>query len=161
MCYNSYEILLKNFSKEDLGMWSYIWPILLVIASNTFYHISAKSTPSNAQPFLSLVVTYLTGAIISTVMYFATRENTNIINDLKSLNWTSLILGLTVVGLEYGYIQVYRAGWDVSVGSLVANIGLAMVLFVVGVVFFKEPLNLNRVIGLVICIIGIIIINKN
>ena len=38
-------------------MWNYIWPVLLVVGANTFYHICSKSTPDNVQPFATLVVT--------------------------------------------------------------------------------------------------------
>ena len=31
-------------------MWNYIWPVLLVVGANTFYHICSKSTPDNVQP---------------------------------------------------------------------------------------------------------------
>ena len=36
-------------------MWNYIWPVLLVVGANTFYHICSKSTPDNVQPFATLV----------------------------------------------------------------------------------------------------------
>ena len=40
-------------------MLSYLWPLFLVIISNTVYNICAKSTPQNIQPFASLTLTYL------------------------------------------------------------------------------------------------------
>jgi uncharacterized membrane protein len=140
-------------------MWGYIWPLLLVIAANTFYHICSKSLPQNANPFISLFVTYTVGAILSLLIYFF-GENPAIINDMKKLNWTSILLGLSIIGLEFGYIKVYRAGWNVSTGSLVANIGLAVVLVFVGVLLYKENITLNRLIGIVLCCVGIFFLNK-
>ena len=46
-------------------MWSMIWPILIVVGANTFYHICAKSTPENANAFASLAITYGVGAAFS------------------------------------------------------------------------------------------------
>ena len=46
------------------------WPILLAVFSDIFYQICAKSTPSNLNPFASLTMTYLVGAVISTVIFF-------------------------------------------------------------------------------------------
>lgn len=140
-------------------MWGYIWPLLLVIAANTFYHICSKSLPQNANPFISLFVTYTVGAILSLLIYFF-GENPAIINDMKKLNWTSILLGLSIIGLEFGYIKVYRAGWNVITGSLVANIGLAVVLVFVGVLLYKETITLNRLIGIVLCCVGIFFLNK-
>ena len=51
--------------KEKKLMWSMIWPILIVVGANTFYHICAKSTPENANAFASLAITYGVGAVLS------------------------------------------------------------------------------------------------
>lgn len=79
---------------------------------------------------------------------------------MHRINWTSFVLGISVVALEFGYIQVYRAGWNVSIGSLVSNIGLAIVLIFVGLLLYKETISLNQVIGIFLCIAGIVFINK-
>ena len=79
---------------------------------------------------------------------------------LKDLNWTSLVLGLAILGLEFGYLMAYRAGWNISVGTLVANIILALMLIPVGIFFFKEGFELQKVLGAGFCIIGLVLINK-
>ena len=40
-------------------MFSYIWPIALVVLSNTLYQITAKSVPEGMTPLASLTVPYL------------------------------------------------------------------------------------------------------
>lgn len=40
-------------------------PVLIVVLSNTFYNICTKSTPEDLNPFASLSITYLVGAVIS------------------------------------------------------------------------------------------------
>ncbi|MEA4986710.1 MAG: EamA family transporter [Anaerovorax sp.] len=141
-------------------MWNYTWPILIVIFANTFYNICAKSTPEGVQPFAAITVTYITAAVLSVILFFITSENKNLFSEMHNINWTSFGLGLAIVGLEFGYIQVYRAGWNVSIGSLVTNIGLAIVLIFVGLLLYKETISLNQIIGIVLCIAGIIFINK-
>ena len=139
-------------------MWSYIWPILLVVLSNTVYHISSKGTPATANPFMSLVVTYLVGAAIAFILYLALGNRTPV-HDFKSLNWTSFVLGVVIVGLEAGWIYTYRAGWKVSMGSLTANISLAVILLFLGVLFYKEHVTLKQVVGTIVCAAGLIIMN--
>ena len=39
-------------------MLKMIFPIVLLVLSNTFYNITQKKTPANANAFLSLAVTY-------------------------------------------------------------------------------------------------------
>ena len=54
---------------------AYFWPLILVVASNTVYHICAKSLPESVDPLASLTVTYLIGSIFSGILYFVTMQN--------------------------------------------------------------------------------------
>jgi hypothetical protein len=40
-------------------MINLFWPIIIVVAANTLYNISAKLTPSGVHPLASLSITYL------------------------------------------------------------------------------------------------------
>lgn len=137
-----------------------VWPVLLVIAANTVYHICSKSTPSNVTPLVSLLVTYLTAAAGSLILFFVMGENKNLLQELHKVNWSGFVLGLAIVALELGYIYTYRAGWKVSMGSLVANVGLACVLLVVGVMFYKESVTLRQLAGMGVCVLGIFLMTK-
>ena len=52
-------------------MWTMLWPLLLIIISNCFYNICAKSIPEDSDAFGALVVTYIAGAVIASVLFFA------------------------------------------------------------------------------------------
>lgn len=137
-----------------------IWPILVVVAANTFYNICAKSTPAGVQPFASLTITYLVAAALSLVMFFAASENKNFVAEVQKTNWTALAFGCAIVALEFGNIYMYRVGWKISVGSLVANIGLACALLIVGIILYKESLSVKQIVGMILCISGIVLISK-
>jgi len=141
-------------------MFLYVFSIVLIVTSNVLYHIAQKSTPSRANPFLALLVTYLTAALLTFVAYLVSNGGKGLAYSLKELNWTSLALGFSVVGLELGYILAYRAGWKISVGSLVANISLALILIPVGILLFNEEFGVNKLFGAFLCILGLILINK-
>ena len=100
-------------------MFSYVWPIALVVLSNTVYQICSKNIPGNVSPFASLTITYLVGALFSMIMYLFTEKNHNIMNELGQMNWAPYALGLVIVGLEVGFIYAYKAGWQVSMASVV------------------------------------------
>ena len=141
-------------------MWNYIWPLLVVVGANTIYNISAKSTPNNVNSFASLAISYAIGMALSLVMFFITSENKNLIAELSKTNWTALALGVAIVALEFGYVCLYRAGWNISIGTLVANISLACVLLVVGILLYKETVSIKQIIGMVISAIGLFLIVK-
>ena len=139
----------------------YVLPIVLIVTSNVFYNISAKSTPSNVNSFASLTITYLVAAAVSAFLLVCTTVGKDgVLVQFKNINWTSYVLGLSLVGLEFGYLQAYRAGWNISEGSLVANICLAAVLVVVGVLLYKEKLTFYQLMGMVLCVVGLLFINK-
>lgn len=141
-------------------MWSMLWPILVVVIANTFYNIITKSTPSNINSLASLSVSYFIAMIFSILMFFITSEEKNLLHEISKMNWTSYALGVTIVGLEFGYLFIYRAGWKISAASLFANISLACVLLIVGFLIYKESLNPRQILGIGVCIVGLILIGK-
>lgn len=140
-------------------MWRLIWPILIVVLSNTFYNVCMKSMPNDVNPFGALMVTYLVAAIISAIIFVCVAGSSNIGVEISKINWTSVVLALAIVGLEVGYVFVYRAGWTVSTASVVANIGLACVLLFVGYFLYRENVSLNQIVGIAVCMVGLILIN--
>ena len=141
-------------------MWNMLWPVLVVVGANTIYNISTKSTPANVNAFASLAMTYVMAALSSVVLFFLTSDSKNLWAELAKTNWTAYALGVAIIGLEFGYICIYRAGWKIGVASLVANISLACVLLVVGYFFYKEIITLKQLLGMGVCAIGLMLIVK-
>ena len=139
--------------------FSYIWPMALVVLSNVVYQICAKSVPEYMNPFASLTVTYLIGAAASTVLYYALGTNGSILREYGKVNWAPLVLGLVIVGLEVGWIYAYKAGWEVSTGFIIQSAVLAGVLLLVGALLYREALTWNKLVGVAVCLIGLVILN--
>lgn len=140
-------------------MFAYIWPLALVVISNIIYHVCAKSVPDNVSPFATLTVTYLIGALLSVIMFFAVEKNHNMVKEIGKMNWAPYVLGIVIVGLEVGYIYMYQAGWKVSIASIVQSSFLAIALIIVGSLLFKETLTWNKLVGIGICMVGLVFIN--
>ena len=140
-------------------MFNYIWPIALVLLSNTAYEICAKGVPSNASPFAALTITYAVGAIVTAVMHFITHPSANILKEFAKMNWAPYVLGFVIVGLEVGWIYAYKAGWQVSTGSIVQSAFLAVILIFVGYFLYRESMTWNKIVGIVICLVGLVFIN--
>jgi len=140
-------------------MLAYILPIALVIVSNTVYQICAKSVPAAMDPLASLTVTYIIGALASAILYFSLNKDANLIAEYGKLNWAPFALGIVIVGLEVGWIYAYKAGWQVSTGFIVQSAFLAVVLVAVGYFAYREELSWNKLLGVLICLIGLVFIN--
>ena len=140
-------------------MFSYVWPIALVVLSNTVYQVCAKSLPEGLDPFASLTVTYLIGAAASAALFCALGNGENLFREYVKLNWAPFVLGVVIVGLEVGWIYAYKAGWQVSTGFIVQSAVLAAALIFVGYLLYHESLTWNKIAGVLICLIGLVFIN--
>ena len=141
-------------------MFMYVFPIVLIVTSNIVYNVCQKSTPQSANPFSALLITYLTAAVLTLVAYPFYKTDKGFFQSFNDLNWTSFALGVAIVGLELGYLLAYRAGWNIGVGSLVANIILAIVLIPIGILFYKEGFAITQILGAAFCLVGLILINR-
>ena len=140
-------------------MFAFIWPMALLIVSNTVYQVCAKSVPEGMNAFAFLTVTYLVGAVGSLILYFVLEKDGNLFREYQKLNWAPIVLGVVVVGLEVGWIYAYKAGWPVSTGFIVQSAFLAAALLLVGYFLYHEALTWNKIVGVVICLIGLGFIN--
>ena len=136
------------------------WPIALAVLSDIVYQIAAKSTPQGLNPFASLTITYLIGAAVSAVIFFAMTKGGNILQEWSHANWAMIILGFAIVGLECGSIYMYRVGWNINTGYIVKSCFLAVALILVGYFLYKEQINVSKVAGIAVCMVGLFLINR-
>ena len=141
-------------------MWHMLWPLLLVAGSNCFYHVCAKSTPEKVNAFGALTVTYLIGAAVCAAVFLVSVKPTNVLAELRNVNWTSFALGLAVVGLEAGNVFLYRVGWKVSTGALSGYICSAVGLLIIGILLFHEAVSLRQALGMLACAAGLFLITQ-
>ena len=140
-------------------MFSYIWPVALVVISNTLYQVCAKSVPEGMNPLASLTVTYLIGAVVSCVLYYILNRNANLLREIRLTNCAPVVLGIVIVGLEVGFIYAFRAGWQVGTTQIITSAVVAVLLIFVGYLLYHEAITWNKIAGIIICLAGLVLIN--
>lgn len=135
---------------------NYYLPLISVIVANIFYHNIAKCQPANANPYLSLTISYTISAIITFLLFCF--YGGSIKNDIVNLNWTSFLLGIAIVGIELGYILLYRNGWTISTAALIANITVAVLLLFIGFFIYRENISVFQLVGTILCVLGLLLI---
>lgn len=139
----------------------YYLSMLMVIGSSVLYHISAKSITKSLHPLFSMLVTYGTALVLTALLMLVfPMERQTLGPALKNVNWASFMLGAAAVGLEAGYMLVYRTGWNISVASVYSNAAVMLLLIPIGVLVFRERIHLNTVMGILFCMVGIYLINR-
>ena len=141
-------------------MFARAWPIALAVFSEVFYQVASKSTPPDVNVFASLTLTYLVGAAVTLFAFFCSGGGISLFAALKHADWTALLLGLAIVGLEGGSIFMYKAGWAVNTGYVVKAIITAVALVFVGGLVYKEPVTVSKIAGIVLCMAGLFLINR-
>ncbi|HEY4647278.1 MAG TPA: hypothetical protein VIH25_13485 [Steroidobacteraceae bacterium] len=134
--------------------------LAIAIVATVGYHLVLKLTPAAANPFLSLAVTYAIVTAVFVALYAVMPGTASLREALQQLNWTALGLAATIVFLDLGFLMLYRAGFNVSLGQLVTQSAAALLLLLLGVALFREKLSLANVGGILLCVVGLWLINR-
>ena len=140
-------------------MFLFYFSITLAICSSALYHFMAKSTPSNVNFTVSLLVTYAVAFVVTLIGFFFFPVTGGVKAELAKLNWASIGLAVAIVGIEYGFLLTYRAGWNLGIAAVLVNVVASLILLPVAIFFFKDKISWVNIAGIVVCFIGLIMLN--
>jgi drug/metabolite transporter (DMT)-like permease len=141
------------------SMFLFYFSITLAIASSALYHFVAKSTPSNVNFTVSLLVTYAIAFVVTFVGFFFFPAKNGILAEIKQLNWASMGLAIAIVGIEFGFLLTYRSGWNLGIAAVLVNVVASLILVPVAVAVFKDELNWVNILGILVCLAGLVMLN--
>lgn len=144
-----------------MSIFSFWWPIGLLLAAHTFYQVSAKSVPDAMDPFAAVFFNYIVAACAAFVLWMVMGQDKNLAVQLGKMNWAPVVMGLTITAVEVASVFMYKLGWNISVGTTIVNIALAVVLAIIGVMFYKEVVTMQQLVGIGLCIAGVIAMVMN
>ena len=139
-------------------MLLFYFSITLAVASSALYHFVAKSTPSNVNFTVSLLVTYGV-AFVMTLLTFFFFPTKSVMGELKLLNWASIGLAIAVMGIEFGYLLMYRAGWNLGIAAVLVTTLAGLILVPVAVFVFKDKISWINITGILVCLAGLVMLN--
>ena len=137
----------------------FYFSITLAICSSALYHFVAKSTPSNVNFTVSLLVTYVIAFIVTLFTFFFFPAKNGIAAELKQLNWASIGLAVAIVGIEFGFLLTYRAGWNLGIAAVLVNVVASLILVPVAIFVFKDEISWVNILGILICLTGLVMLN--
>jgi multidrug transporter EmrE-like cation transporter len=132
----------------------------VAIACTVGYHLVLKLTPAGVNPLLSLLVTYALVTVLFGALLAVSPGGFEWRQETRQLNWTAVALAVAIVGLDLAFMFIYRSGFEVSLGALVTQSSAALLLLVVGVAVFREKLSLANSAGIVLCLVGLWLVNR-
>lgn len=127
----------------------------LAIFATVGYHTFIKKISPDIHPLVSIVAIYIFVLVLSlaALPFVLTRQD--IALHATKVGWVQLGVALAVIGMELGFLLMYRYGWDLSLGNVVTGVFINIVLATIGVVFLKEQLSVINMLGIVMCIAGV------
>jgi drug/metabolite transporter (DMT)-like permease len=133
-------------------------PIIIIVVSNVIYDVSAKSIREDLNAYAGITIIYSILAVFYFLLFIILNPTGSVSAELSQVNWAVATFALGSIGLESGYIFLYRAGWNISLGGMVCNILLAVSMLAVGFLLFRETVSLIQLLGVLLCMVGLIII---
>ena len=140
-------------------MFLFYFSIALAICSSALYHFSAKSTPSNVNFTVSLLVTYAIAFVVTLLGFFFFPARNGMATELKQLNWASILLAIAIVGIEFGFLLTYRSGWNLGIAAVLVNVVASLILVPVAIFVFKDKISWVNILGIFVCLAGLVMLN--
>jgi drug/metabolite transporter (DMT)-like permease len=140
-------------------MFLFYFSIILAIASSALYHFVAKSTPSNVNFTVSLLITYAIAFVITLLGFFFFPATRGIAAEIKQLNWASIGLAVAVVGIEFGFLLTYRSGWNLGIAAVLVNVVASLLLVPAAIFVFKDEISWVNILGILVCLAGLVMLN--
>jgi drug/metabolite transporter (DMT)-like permease len=140
-------------------MFLFYFSIILATLSSALYHFSARSVPANINFAVSLVVTYSAALMITLITARIFPAENGLAFELKQLNWSSFLLALAIVGIEFGFLLTYRAGWNLGIAAVLVNVAASLILVPVAIFVFKDKISWVNIAGILVCLAGLVMLN--
>lgn len=137
----------------------FITAMVVTVSFNILYHLSQKMIPNNVYPLTSLTVTFAVALLFTLILLPIFPPPTKIYKSFRQVNWATIGVAIAIVGMDIGYLLVYRAGWNMSEASLIGTLVVSLMLLPIGLYFYKEKLTPVNLAGIFICIIGLVMVS--
>lgn len=135
------------------------WPMAIIVASFVIYHIAIKALRPDLHPLAFLIGVYVVALTLTVGLWIAFPALGPTGVQAGDMVWV-VMLGVALVGIEFGFLMAYRNGWSVSVAPTFSNVTLALIMAPIGLIFLKEKLGWQGFSGLGLCVIGLILMAR-
>jgi uncharacterized membrane protein YdcZ (DUF606 family) len=141
-------------------MKNFYLPLVLAVGGNLLYHLAQKSMPKAANPLFIITIAYIVGILACLLYSLAYPDERSFLDTLRESNWAVYAMGLGAAVIEVGFLLAYRAGWNISTAAVVCSTAVTLMLIPIGVIAFREQLSVRNIVGLLLCMIGLVLVAK-
>lgn len=123
------------------------------------YQYFVKRVPGSINPIVSVMATYIFVLVLGALILIFSPVDGGLLHQIRQLSWIQIVLAVTVLMIELGFLLMYRYGWPLSTGNLVTGVIINIILVGIGVFLLGEKVSFVNAIGISLCIIGVALIS--
>ena len=111
-------------------------------------------------PFAAVFFNYVIAAALAFGLWMIMGQDRSLPTQLGKMNWAPVTMAMAITAVEVASVFMYKVGWNISIGSTISSIMTAIALVGVGVLIYKEVVTANQLIGIGLCIVGLVVMNR-
>lgn len=132
----------------------------LIVIGVLLYHLSQKSIPKHINPLIAFIIAYTIAFGICLAILLASGQLKTGLELIGKQDWLPIILlGLSLLPVELGFLYAYRTGWRISTTAITTGPFVTVSLALIGTLWYKEELTLINIVGIALSVIGVACIN--
>ncbi|MGD9900926.1 MAG: EamA family transporter [Spirochaetales bacterium] len=133
--------------------------VLLISITEVLYQLGYKYVPESINPIASILVLFTIELIFYTIIAFLMDKSLKIKSKRNYLK-TKLpyFFAIAITGIDLGYLLVYKFHGEMSTIFNLATPFEALAVLLIGILGFKEKVDLKVFIGIALSIAGVILI---
>ena len=139
-------------------MSPYFLSASIVVSSIVIYQVCMKLIPEGVNPVSALLTFYLSALLCTLVAAGVFRLHENMLS-MSHFTWPAVLVGVAIVGIEFGYLYMYRSGWSLSAAPILGMGGAAVLLTVIGYFGFQQAISVRQISGIGLCLIGLYLLS--
>lgn len=134
-----------------------IWPFVLAIAAYTSYQVVLKLVRPDVHILALLAVAYLVSCATAVMLWLLSPGLGESRLQGKDM-LIAAILGLSIVGIEFGFASAFRSGQPMNTTGAIVNVATALLVVPIGFAVFGEQMNNVKLVGVAMCCVGLVLL---
>lgn len=134
---------------------------ILAMSSFGFYNYFVKLSADKLSPTIALMFIAGTSFLVATVATLAFKLTGQSLTFNRSAVSLPILAGLCTGVAEIFYLFMFTKSPSLSIGAPFVVGGTILVASILGIVILKEPLNVVKVAGIVLTLVGLIILTRS
>lgn len=133
-------------------------PLFTITLGVGLYQICLKRLPQFDYPFHVLALIYTLSAALSLALAQVFPSKTDALQVIREGHVGVIVLGVTPVVIEVGYLWAFRWGWRLGALNVVVSVMCAVLMLAVGYVLFRESVSALQLAGVVLGMISFFLV---